>query len=1069
MTADPRQGRNEEDVPQTRPPASTDQPAGPSTGPALQSALDTLATLPVGESAAPECGIPGYQILAELGRGAMGVVYRARQVALKRDVALKMILAGEHAGEQERRRFLAEAEVVAALEHPGIVRVHEFGSWGRLPFFIMEFCPGGTLAAKLAGRPVPPAEAAGLVEQLALAVQAAHEKGVVHRDLKPGNVLLDARGQPKVADFGLARRADGGTGLTQTGAVLGTPSYMAPEQARAQKDVGPAADVWALGAILYECLTGKPPFLAATTHETMMRVIGDEPAGVRRLEPKVPRDLEAICLKCLEKVPANRYGSARELADDLRRFLSGEPVGAKPAHLRRVGRWVRRRVWTAAALVAIVAALAAGLWLGGGRGRELSDPGPAVEPVRVSQGPAPKGPPRATRTGPGAAPKGPQKSRIEEVAVKGRRYALLVGSAEYSNPLFPTLKNAENDIKALARVLHAPSSGFAVRLLTTTRGKRDPRDAPTAANIRTALAELIQNGLRHDLVLVALSGHGLQVEVQDPKGTGKSRSYPYFCPADADLTGVDYATGRSKSLINLNGLFEDLGQCGAGAKLVLVDACRVELRGKAPSRSFGAEIALVPRGVTALFSCKPGERSFDSIKLGQSVFFHFVLEALRGKAKNDSDEVTWDQVSAYVKQKVSREVPKLIGGGARQTPHLVANAEDDPVLVYLGKRVVAPPSPKPAPGTNQKANASGNVARSPVEMRKQLADAAREIAQVLGDEARDEVAIREFTGPPTPGANPGAMMQSILIAELKQRKVKIADKAELDVVGEYLLLDEENSNDLNVRLVIAVRNRRGKRLAELNIDIVTPGQQDLVKLLAMTADLAKVPGNAPRDMEIKKALNRPSLRFDGSKIKVSAASPYAVEMLVRQEGGPVLKALPAKEVKGQAFVEIKKGEEYALRLHNTSKSEVAVSVTVDGVDAFHFFEPAANRPEVFLIPPGKTRLISGWPRTSAVKSAGKVLDEKFAGIKRTIGPLTAALSVRYSSSGASNRLATSQGKVGPVTGDLPQARQSAFLVGPFADSAAAKALKPSTRAGTITVCFFPCWEGQAPPGYEGAR
>jgi WD40 repeat protein/tRNA A-37 threonylcarbamoyl transferase component Bud32 len=318
---------------------------------------------------------PGYEILEELGRGGMGVVYKARQVNLNRTVALKMILAGGHAGAEERARFLAEAEAIAAIRHPGIVQIHDFGTHGGLPFFALEFCEGGSLADKLNGTPLPPRQAARLVEQISRAMQAAHEKGIVHRDLKPANILLsfsrDPKGSagsnlalpsgsqlkavvPRITDFGLARRA-AGSGLTQTGAVMGTPSYMAPEQARGSRDVGPAADVYALGAILYECLTGRPPFCAATALDTLGQVIADEPVPPRQLNARVPRDLETICLKCLRKEPDKRYATAEELAEDLVRWQRGEPVLARPVGMgERAIKWVRRRPAVAGLLAAIV-------------------------------------------------------------------------------------------------------------------------------------------------------------------------------------------------------------------------------------------------------------------------------------------------------------------------------------------------------------------------------------------------------------------------------------------------------------------------------------------------------------------------------------------------------------------------------------------------------------------------------------------------------------------------------------------------------------------------------------------
>jgi tetratricopeptide (TPR) repeat protein/tRNA A-37 threonylcarbamoyl transferase component Bud32 len=308
-------------------------------------------------SAAPALtAIPGYEVLEVLGRGGMNVVYKARHTALKRVVALKMILAGEHASAAERARFKSEAEAVARLQHPNIIQVHEIGEHEGKPFITLEFCSGGALDKKLNGAPLPPAEAARLVETLARAVHAAHEHDVVHRDLKPANVLLAADGSPKITDFGLARKLDE-VGRTQTGQVMGTPSYMAPEQAAGRtKEIGRAVDVYALGAILYECLTGRPPFRGPTALDTLHQVLTDDPAPPRRLQSKTPRDLETVCLKCLEKAPARRYATALELAEDLRRFRAGEPVRARPVGApERAWKWARSH----AALVGVIAAAAA--------------------------------------------------------------------------------------------------------------------------------------------------------------------------------------------------------------------------------------------------------------------------------------------------------------------------------------------------------------------------------------------------------------------------------------------------------------------------------------------------------------------------------------------------------------------------------------------------------------------------------------------------------------------------------------------------------------------------------------
>jgi WD40 repeat protein/tRNA A-37 threonylcarbamoyl transferase component Bud32 len=283
----------------------------------------------------------------------MGVVYRARQTKLNRLVALKMILRGELAGPQELARFQREAEAVAQLQHPNIVQIHEVGELcdGR-PFFSFELIEGGSLAQKIRGTPQPIPEAVALVETLARAIHTAHQQGIIHRDLKPANVLLTADNQPKITDFGLAKRLDQYSGHTASGAIVGTPSYMAPEQVGGSRyKVGPAADVYALGTILYELLTGRPPFVAETPGETFLQVQNEEPVSPSLLRPKLPRDLETICLTCLAKSPPQRYGSALELAEDLKRFQAGEPIRARPTPVwERAVKWAKRRRGTAALL-----------------------------------------------------------------------------------------------------------------------------------------------------------------------------------------------------------------------------------------------------------------------------------------------------------------------------------------------------------------------------------------------------------------------------------------------------------------------------------------------------------------------------------------------------------------------------------------------------------------------------------------------------------------------------------------------------------------------------------------------
>ncbi|VTR91578.1 serine threonine protein kinase : Tetratricopeptide repeat protein,protein kinase family protein OS=Singulisphaera acidiphila (strain ATCC BAA-1392 / DSM 18658 / VKM B-2454 / MOB10) GN=Sinac_4434 PE=3 SV=1: Pkinase: TPR_11: TPR_1 [Gemmata massiliana] len=295
--------------------------------------------------------VPGYEVEAELGRGGMGVVYRARHVRLNRVVALKMVQAS---GRRERERFRREAEAAAALRHPNVVQVHDVGDADGRLFFTMEYVEGGSLAQRLDGKPLPIREAAGLVLALTGAVEAAHVAGIVHRDLKPGNVLLTVDGTPKVADFGLARRLDGEAGLTRTGTAVGTPSYMAPEQAGEDKSApGPPADIYSLGAILYELLTGRPPFHSGNAAVTIYRAVTQDPVPPSRLNKKVSRDLETVCLKCLGKEPRSRYPSATALGDDLRRFLDGEAIAVRPeGPLARLVRRVRRRPVLAAAIAA---------------------------------------------------------------------------------------------------------------------------------------------------------------------------------------------------------------------------------------------------------------------------------------------------------------------------------------------------------------------------------------------------------------------------------------------------------------------------------------------------------------------------------------------------------------------------------------------------------------------------------------------------------------------------------------------------------------------------------------------
>jgi hypothetical protein len=310
--------------------------------------------------------LPGYELLEEIGRGSNGVVYRAYQPGISRHVALKLLGGAGFASPGDAQRFRQEAEALARLDHPHIVPVYEVGEIDvgpgqRCPFFSMRLLEGGSLAHRVPGYTGDPRAAAALVAQVARAVHHAHQRGVLHRDLKPSNILLDADGRPHVADFGLARLC-GGPRLTQTGAVVGTPGYLAPEQAAGGPDVTTAADVHALGAVLYELLTGRPPYQADTVLEVLRRTCAEVPARPRALNRRLDRDLETVCLRCLEKDPARRYASGEALADDLERWLRHERVRSRRSGpIRPVVLWARRRPAVAALLASIIALASTGL------------------------------------------------------------------------------------------------------------------------------------------------------------------------------------------------------------------------------------------------------------------------------------------------------------------------------------------------------------------------------------------------------------------------------------------------------------------------------------------------------------------------------------------------------------------------------------------------------------------------------------------------------------------------------------------------------------------------------------
>ncbi|HKB35169.1 MAG TPA: protein kinase, partial [Gemmataceae bacterium] len=478
-------------------PEQSSAPCPPSTGPGAL-APETIR----GPDATPRPALvtqwptlAGYEVVGELGGGGMGVVYRARQLALNRLVAVKM-LRSDHRNDEERARFQIEAEAVARLQHPNIVQIFQLGEQDGRPFFAMELVEGGTLAQYIAGKALSNREAAQLVEILARAMYHAHERGVIHRDLKPSNVLLVSGGlvsgecsggdsssthhsplttyQPKISDFGLAKHLYQPSDVTlQSGAVLGTPSYMAPEQASGMaSEAGPLCDVYGLGAILYELLTGRPPFKGATNLETLRQVQEQDPVPPSGLRPRLHRDLETICLKCLAKRPGRRYPSALALADDLRRYLDGEPIlGRREGLVSRLWRRVRRNLTVTGLLLALLVA-AATAWVFGTRAHREQVKTDLTERLERALD-ACDGSPDAVR-------------RVEDLAAALAREGLQERADQARERLRQTCAACVRDALAAPRLSSADIDR--VRTMLSTLEARDP-----------ALAERLQHSLAQRL------------------------------------------------------------------------------------------------------------------------------------------------------------------------------------------------------------------------------------------------------------------------------------------------------------------------------------------------------------------------------------------------------------------------------------------------------------------------------------------------------------------------------------------------------------------------------------------
>ena len=607
---------------------------------------DLTATHPGATPAAPAGlpTLPGYEVESELGRGGMGVVYRARERATGRTVALKMILSGRYASEKERARFHAEATSAAAVSHPNVVQVLTLGEHDGHPFLALEFCPGGTLADRLAAGPFAPTEAARLVAEIAGAVGAAHAQRVVHRDLKPANVLFDAAGRAKVADFGLAKRLDSEAGLTPTYAMLGTPDYMAPEQAAGHAyKVGPAADIYALGAILYHALAGKPPFQSSTFGETLMRVMRDEPALIRTLNIAVPRDLESIALKCLAKRPEDRYATAVDLAADLRRQLAGESVSARPMGW---GVLVRRRLRRHAALMAAVgvavAALAAAGVMAAGRGGN-GDAGSALAPVAAEALP--------------------------------QRYALLVGVNKYERGAI--LEHADYDANNFAKTLLGAGYAGANVIVLSTEEPAESLLSPKGANIRRELTALCARVRPGDSIVVTFSGYEKQYPGSDEyylrPSDGKTRQYGGLVYGEARERGeqvVEDDTSYRSTLVSLSEVTAALAASEAASKAVIIDSCR-----SAEGVGGAHRPKEPPPGVAVLFACSTGESTIevsgDNSRGG--VFTQRVCKALRGGANG---RVTWGELVSGM-NRLRFEAPD--GTWVTNTPELLGSTPDFPI------------------------------------------------------------------------------------------------------------------------------------------------------------------------------------------------------------------------------------------------------------------------------------------------------------------------------------------------------------------------------------------------------
>jgi serine/threonine protein kinase len=620
-------------------------------------------TSPLAKSLRPE--LPEYDLHEELGRGGMGVVYKAQHRPLKRAVALKFIRDGALADPAVQARFQREAEAVAKLEHPHIVKIYDCGQHNGLYFLSLEYVSGGNLESWTK----PPLRTihacAAMVEAVARGVGYAHQQQIVHRDLKPANILLAPCSsgdshvaishatassslevdeyQPKITDFGLAKHFSDESNLTRSEAILGTGAYMSPEQAWGDsRAVGPATDIYALGVILYELLTGETPFHDASLIRTLDRVRFEEPQAPSRLRSEVPAVLDAICLKCLHKSPAQRYATAEELAEDLRRFLADEPLvtpdtTATPPHGSATGRRWRTLIGTSFILTLILSGM---IWAITQRPRTTA----IDKEDHNSQTPLTAAIP-------------PPRTTPEAIAflVGVRSYAFGEDRVE--------LAYTESDVNEMSRLLLR--RGFArknIHLLTQWSEVDNPRLAPTAPNIRQQLKQLLGSCIPGDFVLIAITGLGGEA--------GAAGTYCYL-PADA-------AIDRPESLLALPELYQLLEACPSERKLLIVDTCQTS-----SLDNVEFPIVNVPDGVAAFFACSPGESSYEHADLRHGVFSYHMMLGLEGSGDLDRDgNITIGELFSFASGGVKSFVGQHFSATA-QNPELVTSLAPSTVILPL--------------------------------------------------------------------------------------------------------------------------------------------------------------------------------------------------------------------------------------------------------------------------------------------------------------------------------------------------------------------------------------------------